>query len=115
MLNFALCDDNECVLSRLSKMLESLFIKHNFDCNVTFTSVDPNSFLAYVLNNHVDVVFLDKFKQLIRYADRQNTPFVIIIGDDEVEKGTAILKDMRTGKQTEVTIDNVLDVYEKAR
>ena len=59
MLNFALCDDNECVLSRLSKMLESLFIKHNFDCNVTFTSVDPNLFLAYVLNNHVDVVFLD--------------------------------------------------------
>lgn len=66
-------------------------------------------------NIKIDVVFLDKFKQLIRYADRQNTPFVIIIGDDEVEKGTAILKDMRTGKQTEVTIDNVLDVYEKAR
>lgn len=65
-------------------------------------------------NIKIDVVFLDKFKQLIRYADRQNTPFVIIIGDDEVEKGTAILKDMRTGKQTEVTIDNVLDVYEKA-
>lgn len=66
-------------------------------------------------NIKIDVVFLDKFKQLIRYADRQNTPFVIIIGDDEVEKETAILKDMRTGKQTEVTIDNVLDVYEKAR
>lgn len=66
-------------------------------------------------NIKIDVVFLDKFKQLIRYADRQNTPFVIIIGDDEVEKGTAILKDMRTGKQTKVTIDNVLDVYEKAR
>ncbi len=66
-------------------------------------------------NIKIDVVFLDKFKQLIRYADRQNTPFVIIIGDDEVEKGTAILKDMRTGKQTEVTIDNVLDVYEEAR
>ena len=50
MLNFALCDDNESILARLSKMLESLFIKYNFDCKVTFTSVDPNSFLAYVIN-----------------------------------------------------------------
>lgn len=59
MLNFALCDDNESILARLSKMLESLFIKYNFDCKVTFTSVDPNSFLAYVINNPVDVIFLD--------------------------------------------------------
>ncbi len=42
------------------KMLESLFIKYNFDCKVSFTSVDPNSFfLAYVINNPVDVIFLD--------------------------------------------------------
>ena len=59
MLNFALCDDNESILARLSKMLESLFIKYNFDCKVTFTSVDPISFLAYVINNPVDVIFLD--------------------------------------------------------
>jgi len=59
MLNFALCDDNESILARLSKMLESLFIKYNFDCKVSFTSVDPNSFLAYVINNPVDVIFLD--------------------------------------------------------
>lgn len=59
MLNFALCDDNESILTRLSKMLESLFIKYNFDCKVTFTSVDPHSFLAFVINNPVDVVFLD--------------------------------------------------------
>ena len=59
MLNFALCDDNESILARLSKMLESLFIKYNFDCKVTFTSVDPNSFLAYVINNPVDVIFLE--------------------------------------------------------
>ncbi len=59
MLNFALCDDNESMLTKLSKMLESLFIKYNFDCNIAFTSVNPVSFLDYVLNNPVDVVFLD--------------------------------------------------------
>ena len=64
-------------------------------------------------NIKVDVVFLDKFKQLIRYADRQNTPYVIIIGDDEIQKGIAILKDMKTGEQTEITINNMLNIYEK--
>ncbi len=37
------------------KMLESLFIKYNFDCK-NLTSVDP-SLLAYVINNPVDVIF----------------------------------------------------------
>ena len=69
MLNFALCDDNESILARLSKMLESLFIKYNFDCKVTFTSVDPNSFLAYVINNPVDVIFLETVSFNLDMAD----------------------------------------------
>ena len=60
-----------------------------------------------------DVVYLDKLKQLIKYADRQKTPYVIIIGDDEIQKEIAILKNMKTGKQIEVTINNVVDVYEQ--
>lgn len=66
-------------------------------------------------NIKVDVVFLDKFKQLMRYADRQKTPYVIIIGDDEIEKGIAILKDMKTGEQIEITINNMLNLYEKEK
>lgn len=66
-------------------------------------------------NIKVDVVFLDKFKQLMRYADRQKTPYVIIIGDDEIEKGIAILKDMKTGEQIEITINNMLNIYEKEK
>lgn len=63
-------------------------------------------------NIKVDVVYLDKFKQLIKYADRQNTPYVIIIGENEIEKGSAILKNMKTGEQVEITLNNVLEVYE---
>ncbi len=61
----------------------------------------------------VDIVYLDKFKQLMKYADRQKTPFALIIGDDEIAKGTAIFKDMVTGEQEEVTIANILDCYTK--
>ena len=66
-------------------------------------------------NIKVDIAFLDKFKQLMRYADRQKTPYVIIIGDNEIEKGVAILKDMATGEQTEITINNLLSTYESKK
>ena len=62
-------------------------------------------------NIKVDTAFLGKFKQLIRYADKQKTPFVLIIGDDEIEKNIAILKDMQTGEQTEVNLSNIIDIY----
>lgn len=62
-------------------------------------------------NITVDMAFLDKFKQLIRYADRQKSPFALIIGDDEVEKGIALLKNMVTGEQKEVTLDNIVSEY----
>ena len=61
----------------------------------------------------VDIAFLGKFKQLIRYADRQKSPFALIIGDDEVEKGIALLKNMVTGEQKEVTLDNIVSEYNK--
>lgn len=59
MLNFVLCDDNKAILDRLEKMLESLFLTHNFDAKVTFCSTDPQSTLEYVKNNDVHALFLD--------------------------------------------------------
>ena len=61
----------------------------------------------------VDIAYLEKFKQLMKYADRQKSAFALIIGDDEIAKGTAIFKDMVTGEQTEVTIANIIDFYEQ--
>ena len=59
MLNFVLCDDNQSILDRLCKMLESLYIKHNFDAEIVFSSTTPESALEYVRNNNVNVLFLD--------------------------------------------------------
>ncbi len=59
MLNFVLCDDNKAILDRLNNMLESLFIKHHFDAQVTFTSTKPENTLKYIRSNIVNVIFLD--------------------------------------------------------
>lgn len=59
MLNFVLCDDNQVVSDRLSQMLESLFIKHDLDANVSLIESDPIKVYKYIENNVVNVLFLD--------------------------------------------------------
>lgn len=59
MLNFVLCEDNSAILNKLSKMLESLFIKHNFDAEIVYSSANPKNVYQYVKDNIVDVLFLD--------------------------------------------------------
>lgn len=59
MLSFALCDDNKSILDKLCKMLEALFIKHNFDAEIAFSSTSPEDTLQYVKENVVNVLLLD--------------------------------------------------------
>lgn len=59
MLNFVLCDDNIPTLNRLSKMLNSIFIKHDIDAHIALASSSPNEVLNYIENFEVNVVILD--------------------------------------------------------
>ena len=64
-------------------------------------------------NIKTDICYLNgKFKQLIRYADKQNVSSVIIIGDNEIEKNIVLLKNMETGNQKEISINNVDNIKE---
>lgn len=59
MLSFVVCDDNKAILDRFSKMLESIFIKHRLDAEISFASTDAKNTLQYLENNHVNALFLD--------------------------------------------------------
>lgn len=59
MLNFVLCDDNASVLSRLSKMLESIFVKNNIDASIVLESSKADEVLNFVKKNKFDVLILD--------------------------------------------------------
>ena len=41
----------------------------------------------------------------MKYADKLNSAKMIVLGDDEVNSGSATLKDMRTGEETLIDID----------
>lgn len=59
MLNFVLCDDSISSLNRLSKMLESIFIKNNIEATIGLLASTPEDTIEYTQNNKVDVLFLD--------------------------------------------------------
>ena len=59
MLNFVICDDNQNILDKLSKMLESIFIEHNIDAEIQGAFTSPSQLLNYIKSDTVDVLFLD--------------------------------------------------------
>jgi histidyl-tRNA synthetase len=51
-----------------------------------------------------------KFDKQFKYADKKNIPFVIIIGSKEMEERTCVLKDLRSGQQQSVTLENIANI-----
>ena len=49
-----------------------------------------------------------KMKAKLKYADKLQIPFVIIIGEEERETGLLTLKDMITGTQQKVSVDEAI-------
>ena len=50
-----------------------------------------------------------KIKAKFKYADRLQIPYVAVIGDDEIANGKIALKDMQTGVQENLTIQEVIE------
>jgi histidyl-tRNA synthetase len=48
-------------------------------------------------------------KAQMKYADKKGFAFTIVLGDDEIEAGKGVLKDMRTGDQKDVSLDSIVD------
>lgn len=59
MLNFVLCDDNQIALNKLSKMLESIFIKNNIDACIKLETTLARDVLAFSNKENLDVLLLD--------------------------------------------------------
>ena len=49
-----------------------------------------------------------KMKKQMKYADSRNVPFVVLIGSEEVESGILTLKNMVTGEQAKLSLDDII-------
>ena len=48
-----------------------------------------------------------KLKKQMEYANRKNIPYVILAGKDEMATGILTIKDMRSGDQQKLTMDEI--------
>jgi len=54
-----------------------------------------------------------KFQKLMKYADKVKVPYVVIIGSQEVESGQLGFKNMVTGDQQSLSIEQIIEVLRK--
>ncbi len=52
-----------------------------------------------------------KVKKQMQYADKNRIPFVLIVGEEEINKGLYSLKDMKTGKQETLSADQLENFF----
>lgn len=52
-------------------------------------------------------------KAQMKYANKLEAKYVIVLGDEEVESGKAILKDMKNGEQKDISLDSIVDRMKK--
>jgi histidyl-tRNA synthetase len=48
-------------------------------------------------------------KAQMKYADKIGASFTMVLGDNEIETGNAKLKDMQSGKETAICLNNISD------
>ncbi len=57
-------------------------------------------------------VYLDnaKLDKQFKYADKLGVPYVIVIGDAEIESGKVVLKNMKTSEQSVISLTEVIEL-----
>ena len=54
-----------------------------------------------------------KLKKQMEYANKINSPAVILFGENEIKSGKPTLRNLRTGKETIVEIKKLVDEIKK--
>ena len=52
-----------------------------------------------------------KMKKQMSYADSNNIPFVALVGENEMKEGKITLKDMKSGEQELVDIEEIVEKF----
>ncbi len=102
------------------QLIESEIIKVNniSSSDLIILPMTDNYKYIYDINNilrnynvKTDICYLDKgFKQKMKYANKMNNKYIVIIGDDEVKNNTIILKNMISGEQLELNKDDLVNI-----
>ena len=54
-----------------------------------------------------------KIKKQMNYANKKDVPFVLMIGENEIKEGKFLLKNMKTGDQEKLSLQEIIDYLSK--
>ena len=60
-----------------------------------------------------NITYSGNLKKRLQNANKLLSDFVLIVGEEEIEKNIAIIKDLNKGEQTAIKIENVIDYLKK--
>ncbi len=108
----------EAVLRQFKKWPTIKFCKTKFLVTVFNESLYRNSLkIAQLLrsNGCPTELFLsiDDLDKQLKYANKKNIPFVVILGPNEAENNTVTLRNMATGEQKEILQEELLEKFKK--
>ena len=65
------------------------------------------------INAEIFPEYSAKMKKQMSYADSKKIPFVVLIGKDEMQSGSLTIKDMATGHQEKLTLNEIISKLSK--
>jgi len=89
-----------------SKVLVTVFEKNLLNESQKITQLLRNNNINTDLYSDPNI----KLDKQLKYANKKNIPYVIIVGPEEVKNNVVKLKDMKTGEQKELTIEEVVKI-----
>ncbi len=92
--------------SKPTKVLVTVFNTDSVNASIQITTALRMSGISAELYPETD----KKLDKQLKYADRNNIPYVLIIGPEEVDKKVYKLKDMKTKEQKELTKEELIKV-----
>ena len=86
---------------------------------INFGEKEGNSALGYVMQLRKAGISAEiyadasKMKKQMTYANAKHVPYVALVGESELQSGTIALKNMETGEQQSLTLNQVIEVLKK--
>ena len=101
---FSQLKDAGIIKSTRSSLVDVLVVPMGVDMSYVLKTANAIRQSGFV----TDVYYANKgMKQKMKYANKLGVPFVAVIGEDELNSGTAALKNMATGEQITVSIQDI--------
>lgn len=99
---------------------EKEFVKSPYDVYLYPFDMNPNILsVAQTLRKEKIRVVVEmnkrKIKKGLDFANRNKIPYVIIIGEDEIKNNSYTLKNMETGSQENLSLEEIVDTLKSAK